>query len=45
MEIYFCSADIDLIQKENNSDLSMNLLIAKGGIVSVILSVAKNLVY
>ena len=45
MEICFYSIDIDLIQKENNSGLSMNLLIVKDDIVSVILSLAKNLVY
>ena len=42
MEIYSYSTDIDLIQKENNSDLSKNQLIVKDDILSVILSVAKN---
>jgi hypothetical protein len=37
MEIYSYSADIDLIQKENNSDLSKNLLTVKDGNVFVIL--------
>jgi hypothetical protein len=32
MGICFYSVDIDLIQKENNSDLSNNQLIAKDGI-------------
>jgi hypothetical protein len=37
MGIYFYLIDIDLIQKENNSDLSVNPLIAKDDNIFVIL--------